>query len=154
MFGGLAHISMVSAVPKGDSMSIKRRLPILCAAATAATAALLVGSPAAVAAPTVPGGTLTVTCPGMAPFEIVTTPSSDAADFPPAFTAATHAVFVPYQLSGTIVSSEGTFTFNDVKKAPLPADAITCTFEGTFGEGEFMVTITGTAVVVQRGAPE
>jgi hypothetical protein len=135
-------------------MSIKRRLPILCAAATAATAALLVGSPAAVAAPTVPGGTLTVTCPGMAPFEIVTTPSSDAADFPPAFTAATHAVFVPYQLSGTIVSSEGTFTFNDVKKAPLPADAITCTFEGTFGEGEFMVTITGTAVVVQRGAPE
>jgi hypothetical protein len=41
-----------------------------------------------------------------------------------------------------------------VKKAPLPADAITCTFEGTFGEGDFMVTITGTAVVVQRGAPE
>lgn len=134
-------------------MSIKRRLPILCAAATAATAALLVGSPAAVAAPTVPGGTLTVSCPGMAPFEIVTTPSADAASFPPAFTAATHAVFVPYQLSGTIVSSEGTFTFNDVKTAPVPAGAITCTFEGSFGEGEFMVTITGTAVVVQRGRP-
>jgi hypothetical protein len=136
-------------------MSIKRRrLPILCAAATAATAALLAGSPPALAAPTVPGGILTVTCPGMAPFEVVTTPSSDAASFTPAFAAATNAVFVPYQLSGAIVSSEGTFTFNDVKAAPVPADAITCTFEGTFGEGEFMVTITGTAVVVQRGAPQ
>jgi hypothetical protein len=135
-------------------MSIKRRLPILCAAAIAAAAVFLVGSPAAVAAPTGPGGTLTVTCPGMAPFDIVTTPSSDSASFPPAFNAATHQVFIPYHLSGTIVSSEGTFTFDDAKKAPVPADAMTCTFEGTFGEGEFMVTITGTAVVVQRGAPQ
>jgi hypothetical protein len=136
-------------------MSIKRRrLPILFAVATAAAAALLVSSPAAVAAPTVPGGTLTVTCPGMASFDIVTTPSSDSAAFPPAFTAATHQVFVPYHISGTIVTSEGTFTFDDAKKAPVPADAMTCTFEGTFGEGEFMVTISGTAVVVQRGAPE
>jgi hypothetical protein len=90
----------------------------------------------------------------MASFDIVTTPSSEFADFPPAFTAATHQVFIPYHLSGTIVTSEGTFTFDDAKNAPIPADAMTCTFEGTFGEGEFMVTITGTAVVVQRGAPE
>jgi hypothetical protein len=135
-------------------MSIKRRLSVLGAAVAAAAAVSLVGSPAAVAAPTVPGGTLTVTCPGMAPFDIVTTPSSEFADFPPAFTAATRQVFIPYHLSGTIVTSEGTFTFDDVKPAPVPSDAITCTFEGTFGEGDFMVTITGTAVVVLRGAPE
>ena len=136
-------------------MSIKRRrLPILIAAATAAAAVSLVGSPAAVAAPTGPGGILTVSCPGMAAFDIVTTPSSDSADFPPAFTAATHQVFIPYHLSGTIVTSEGTFTFDDAKNAPVPSAAMTCTFEGTFGEGDFMVTITGTAVVVQRGAPE
>jgi hypothetical protein len=135
-------------------MSIKRRLSVLGAAVAAAAAVSLVGSPAAVAAPTVPGGTLTVTCPGMAPFDIVTTPSSEFADFPPAFTAATHQVFIPYHLSGTIVTSEGTFTFDDVKPAPVPSDAITCTFEGTFGEGDFMVTITGAAVVVLRGAPE
>ena len=137
-------------------MSIKRRrLPILLGATTAAVAAaLMVGSPAAVAAPTVPGGTLTLTCPGLVTFDVVTPPTSENADFTPAFVAATHQLFVPYQLSGTITAGGETFTFNDVKKAPLPADAITCTFNGTFGEGDFMVTITGTAVVVQRGAPE
>jgi hypothetical protein len=137
-------------------MSItRRRLPVLLGATTAAAAAaLMVGSPAAVAAPTIPGGTLTVTCPDLGTFEVVAPPTSDNADFPPAFLAATHQLFIPYQLSGTITAGGETFTFNDVKKAPLPADAITCTFEGTFGEGDFMVTITGTAVVVQRGAPE
>ena len=135
-------------------MSIKRRrVPILCAGATAVAAALLVGSPAA-AAPTVPGGTLTVTCPDLGTFDVVTPPTAENASFSPAFTAATHQVFIPYEISGTIVSSEGTFTFDDVKKAPVPSEAMTCTFEGTFGEGDFMVTITGTAVVVQRGAPE
>jgi hypothetical protein len=113
----------------------------------------MVGSPAAVAAPTIPGGTLSVTCPGLGTFDVVTPPTSENADFTPAFTIATHQVFVPYRLSGTITSGGGSFTFLDVKNAPVPADAITCTFEGTFGEGDFMVTITGTAVVVQRGAP-
>jgi hypothetical protein len=137
-------------------MSIKRRrLPILCSTATAAVAAsLMVGSPAAVAAPTIPGGTLSVTCPGLGTFDVVTPPTAENADFTPAFNAATHQVFIPYQLSGTItVSGQEPSTFEDIKNAPVPADAITCTFEGTFGEGDFMVTITGTAVVVQRGAP-
>lgn len=136
-------------------MSIKRRrLSVLCAAATAAVAVSMIGSPAAVAAPLVPGGTLTVTCPDLGTFDVVTPPTADSSSFSPAFSKATHAVFVPYEVSGTIVSSEGTFTFDDVKPAPVPSDAMTCTFEGTFGEGDFMVTITGTAVVVQRGAPQ
>ena len=136
-------------------MSIKRRLPVLGAAVAAAAAVSLVGSPAAVAAPTVPGGTITVTCPGMGTFDVITGPAADNASFSPAFVAATHQLFIPYEISGTItVTGEEPFTFDDIKPAPVPADAITCTFEGTFGEGDFMVTITGTAVVVQRGAPE
>jgi hypothetical protein len=136
-------------------MSIKRRLPVLFGAVSAAVAAaLMVGSPAA-AAPTVPGGTLTVTCPGMGTFDVITGPTADNASFSPAFVAATHQLFIPYEISGTItVTGEEPFTFDDVKPAPVPADAVTCTFEGTFGEGDFMVTITGTAVVVLRGAPE
>lgn len=134
-------------------MSIKlRRLPILCGAATAAVSAgLLVGTPAA-AAPPAGEGTLSLTCPGLGTVDVVTPPGQGA--FTPAFIAATHQLFIPYEVSGTVVSGEGTFTFDDVKKAPVPADATTCTFEGTFGEGEFAVTITGTAVVVLRGAPE
>ena len=134
-------------------MSIKRRLPVLSGAVSAAVAAaMMVGSPAAVAAPTIPGGTLTVTCPGLGTFDVVT-PPADAA-FTPAFAAATHQLFIPYAVSGTVtVTGEEPSTFEDIKKAPVPADAITCTFEGTFGEGAFTVTITGTAVVVVRGAP-
>jgi hypothetical protein len=137
-------------------MSIKRgRLPILLGAVTAAVAAtLMVGSPAAVAAPTIPGGTLTVTCPDLGTFDVVTPPTSENADFTPAFAAATHRLFIPYAVSGTVtVTGEEPSTFEDIKKAPVPADAMTCTFEGTFGEGDFTVTITGTAVVVVRGAP-
>jgi hypothetical protein len=136
-------------------MSIKRgRLSILCGTATAAVAAgLMVGSPAAVAAPTIPGGTLSVTCPGLGTFDVVTPPTSDNASFSPAFSTATHQVFVPYDISGTITSGGDSFTFHDVKAAPVPATAMTCSFAGTFGEGDFTVTITGTAVVVQRGAP-
>ena len=114
----------------------------------------MVGSPAAVAAPTIPGGTLSVTCPGLGTFDVVTPPTGENADFTPAFNAATHQVFIPYQLSGTItVHGEEPTAFEDIKNAPIPDDAMTCTFEGTFGEGDFIVTIAGTAVVVQRGAP-
>jgi len=136
--------------------SKRRRLSILFGAVTAAVAAtLMVGSPAAVAAPTVPGGTLTVTCPGLGTFDVVTPPTAENAAFTPAFVAATHQVLIPYQISGTITATgQEPFTFEDIKNAPVPADAVTCTFQGTFGEGDFMVMITGTAVVVLRGAPE
>ena len=136
-------------------MSIQRgRLPVLCGTAVAAVAAgLMAGSPAAVAAPTIPGGTLSVTCPGLGTFDVVTPPTGENASFSPAFSTATHQVFVPYDISGTITSGGESFPFHDVKKAPVPTNAMTCTFAGTFGEGEFTVTITGTAVVVQRGAP-
>ena len=135
-------------------MSIKlRRLSLACGAATAAvTAGLLVGSPAAVAAPPASEGTFSLTCPGFGTFDAVTPPGQGA--FTPAFDAATHGLFIPYVVSGTFTATgEEPVTFEDVKPAPVPADAITCTFEASFGEGDFMVTLTGTAVVVPRGAP-
>ena len=127
-------------------MSIKPRLAIACAAAAAAT--LMVG-PGALAAP--PRVTFTVTCPDpLGTLEVVTLPG----DFAPAFPVGTHQVFIPYRLTGTItVGDQEPVPFDDFKKAPLPADAITCTFEGTFPEDDVTVTITGTALVVQRGAP-
>ncbi|HET6920170.1 MAG TPA: hypothetical protein VFI46_11985 [Jiangellaceae bacterium] len=59
-----------------------------------------------------------------------------------------------YRITGTItVDGQEPIPFDDFKKAPVPADAITCTFEGTVTEDDVPATITGTAVVVQRGAP-
>jgi hypothetical protein len=131
-------------------MSIKgRRIALVCGAAAAAT--VMVGS-TAVAAPT-KGPEFTVTCPGLGTFDVVTPPGQGA--FTPAFRVGTHQVFIPYEISGTVtgVPGEDPFTFVDVKNAPVPADAITCTFAGTFTEGDVTVTVTGTVVVVQRGAP-
>jgi hypothetical protein len=128
-------------------MSIKRRLAIAAAAAAAAT--LMVG-PAALAAPKT-GITFSVTCPDLGTFDVVTTPG-DAA-FPPVFTVDANQVFIPYEVHGTAAGFPGgPFTFDDVKKAPVPAE-MTCTFEGTFTEEGFTVTLSGTAVVALRGAP-
>lgn len=127
-------------------MSIKPRLAIACAAAAAAT--LMVG-PAALAAP--PRVTFTATCPDpLGTFEVVVLPG----DLTPAFAVGTHQVFIPYRITGTItVDGQEPIPFDDFKKAPVPADAITCTFEGTVTEDDVTATITGTALVVQRGAP-
>jgi uncharacterized Zn-binding protein involved in type VI secretion len=132
-------------------MSIKgRRLAILGGAAAAA-ATLMVGSPTALAAPTT-GVEFAVNCPGLGEFTVVTPPTD--ADFTPAFTVGTHQVAIPYRITGTVtVDGEVVEEFDDVKKAPVPADAITCTFEATFTEGDMTVTVAGTALVVQRGAP-
>jgi hypothetical protein len=76
--------------------------------------------------------------------------------FTPAFRVGTHQLFIPYQITGTVsgVPGQAPFTFEEGKKAPVAAEAITCDFEGTFTEGGVTVTVTGTVVVVQRGAPE
>ncbi len=132
-------------------MSIKgRRLAILSGAAAAA-ATLMVGSPTALAAPTT-GVEFAVDCPGLGDFSVVTPPTD--ADFTPAFAVGTHQLFIPYHITGTVtVDGDVVEEFDDVKQAPVPADAITCTFEATFTEGDMTATVAGTAVVVQRGAP-
>jgi hypothetical protein len=129
-------------------MSIKRRLAIAAAAAAATT--LMVG-PAALAAPKT-GISFSVTCPDLGTFDVVTTPG-DAA-FPPVFVVDANQVLIPYEVHGTVTGFPGgPFTFDDIKKAPVPADAMTCTFEGTFTEEGFTATLSGTAVAVLRGAP-
>jgi hypothetical protein len=129
----------------------RRRLAILCGA-IAAAATLMVGSPTALAAPTT-GTEFTVNCPGRDEFTVVT-PLADA-PFTPAFVVGTNQLFIPYRITGVVTATgEEPFEFEDVKPAPVPADAITCTFEATFTEGDVTVMITGTAVVVLRGAPE
>jgi hypothetical protein len=127
-----------------------RRLAILGGAAAAA-ATLMIGSPTALAAPTT-GAVFAVNCPGLGDFTVAATPAD--ANFTPVFAVGTHQVFIPYHVTGTVtVDGEVVEEFDDVKPAPVPADAITCTFEATFTEGDFTATVTGTAVVVQRGAP-
>jgi hypothetical protein len=93
----------------------------------------------------------TVNCPGLDEFTVVGTPGD--APFAPVFIPGTQQLFVPYQITGTITGVPGgPFPIEDIKKAPVPADAITCAFDATFTEGDMTVTLTGTAVV-QQGAP-
>ena len=129
-------------------MSIKRRLAI---AATAAAAATLMVGPTALAAPKT-GVVFDVNCPGLGAFEVVTPPND--ASFTPAFAVDAHQVFIPYRVTGTVtVDGEVVEEFEDVKPAPVPADAITCTFTATFTEGGQTATVAGTVVVVPQGAP-
>jgi hypothetical protein len=124
-------------------MSIKGRR--LAMTAVGAAAGLLVGSTAQAAPAN--GPVFTVTCPGMGTFDVVTAPGQGA--FTPAFVVGSRQVFVVYSVSGTVtVSGDVVEEFDDVKAAPVPAGALTCTFEGNFGEA----TVAGTVVVVERGA--
>jgi hypothetical protein len=122
------------------------RVAFVCAATAGAT--LLVGS-TAVAAPT-GGPEFTVNCNGDE-FTVVTPPGQGA--FTPAFVVGTHQVFIPYRVTGTVTVNGNVETFDDVKPAPVPASAVSCTFEATFTEGGQTATVEGTALVVQRGAP-
>jgi hypothetical protein len=123
-------------------MSSKTRFAFAGGAAVAA-ATLLVAVPSAGAAPS--GGEFTVTCPGEDPFT-VTTPSGQP--FTPAFIEGTEQLLIPYRITGEILApGEEPVPINDVKRAPVPENAITCTFVGNFGD----VTVTGTVVAVVRG---
>jgi hypothetical protein len=125
-------------------MSSRTRLA-LAGAAAAATAAVAIAAPSANAAPT-RGGEFTVTCPGEDPFTVVVPGSGP---FTPAFIEGTRRVIVVYQIIGEIlVPGEEPEALEEIKKAPVPADAVTCTFvSNNFGE----VTVTGTVVGVLRG---
>jgi hypothetical protein len=61
-------------------------------------------------------------------------------------------VFIPYRVTGTVtVDGAIVESFDDVKRAPVPSAAVTCTFSTTFEDEGSQVTIAGTAVVVLRG---
>jgi hypothetical protein len=135
-------------------MSIKGRRLAILGGATAAVTALTVGGPSALAAPpTDVGEVFTVDCPGVGEFTVVTPPGGGR--FTPAFVVGTGQVLIPYRITAVAtVPGEEPFEFDEAKKGPVPADAMTCGLEGTITEDGFTATITGTVVVVVRGAPE
>jgi hypothetical protein len=109
-------------------------------------AAMLLGVTSAEAAPK-NGLTFEVTCPGSAPFTIVTPPGNGA--FTPAF--GPNHVFIPYEVEGTVtVDGMVVETFDDIKPAPVPAGAVSCAFETSFEDDGSLISITGTALVVPR----
>jgi hypothetical protein len=118
----------------------------LIAIAGTTAAALLFAAPMAGAAPE-NGLQFSVTCPGLGTFEVVTPPGNGA--FTPAF--GPNGVAIPYRITGTVtVDGQVVEQFDDVKPAPVPSSALTCTFETTFEDQGSVVMIAGTAVVVQR----
>ena len=113
-----------------------------------AGAVMLLGGTGAQAAPK-KGLTFDVTCPGRGSFEVVTPPGNGA--FTPAF--GSNQLFIPYRVTGTVtVDGVVVEEFDDVKRAPVPAGALACTFETSFEDGDAQVVIAGTALVVPRGA--
>jgi hypothetical protein len=118
----------------------------LIAIAGTTAAALLFAAPMAGAAPK-KGLQFSVTCPGLGTFEVVTPPGNGP--FTPAFGPV--GVAIPYRLTGTVtVDGQVVEQFDDVKPAPVPSSALTCTFETTFEDQGAVVMIAGTAVVVPR----
>ena len=127
-------------------MSTARRLTVL-SAVTAAGLAL--ASPASAAPKN--GPTFDVSCPGMGTFQVVSPPGNG--DFTPVFSATMHGAFIPYAVHGTVTSGgQVVDQFDYVKAAPVPSSAVTCSFSATFTEEGMTVDVTGTAVVVFRGA--
>jgi hypothetical protein len=111
-------------------------------------AAVLFGVTSAEAAPK-NGLTFDVTCPGLGSFVIVTPPGNGA--FTPAI--GSNQVFIPYDVAGT-VTADGQVVdeFHDIKPAPVPASAISCSFSTSFeDEDGALIEISGTALVVPRG---
>jgi hypothetical protein len=108
---------------------------------------VLLGVTGAQAAPK-NGLTFDVTCPGLGNFEVVTPPGNGA--FTPAI--GSNQVFIPYDVEGTVTVGDAVVEeFHDVKPAPVPASAISCTFEASFEDGGVQITIAGTALVAPRG---
>jgi hypothetical protein len=108
---------------------------------------MLLAAPMVTAAPK-KGNQFSVTCPGLGTFDVVTPPGNGA--FTPAF-GPQSPVSIPYHITGTVtVNGVVVEEFDDIKPAPVPSSAITCTFEASFVDQGADVTIAGTAVVVPR----
>jgi hypothetical protein len=118
----------------------------LAIAGGVAAASLLLAAPMADAAPKT-GLTFDVTCPGLGSFEVVTPPGNGA--FTPAI--GLDRVFISYRITGTVsVDGQVVEEFDDIKPAPVPSSAISCTFTTTFDDQGATVTVAGTALVAPR----
>lgn len=126
--------------------------------AAAGTIVALLGTPAAIAAPVAnhsphSGGVFVVMCP-FGDVSIVSPPNE--ADFTPGFDVDSHRLAIPYRFTFTATDASGTVVFDEAlaKKAPLPPDAVTCTFGNQFtDESGQVLTFQATVVLVVRGKP-
>lgn len=119
----------------------------IAVAGSVTAAAMLLAAPMATAAPK-KGNQFSVTCPELGTFNVVTPRGNGA--FTPAF-GPQSPVSIPYRITGTVtVDGQVVEEFDDIKPAPVPSSAITCTFEASFEDQGAVVTIAGTAVVVPR----
>ena len=132
---------------------IRRGLAVASAAAFA-TAAL---AAPVIAAPTGGGGEeFPLVCTGGIGAISIVAPPNDAS-WTPGFITGTHQVLIPYAFHFEFSSSGSpeVFVEDQVKPAPVPADAFTCTLNtsGTDPETGETFTGTGTVVAVLRGKP-
>ena len=133
-------------------MIVVRRLAVALACLATSAVAL---APAAVAAPVKPamGERIVLTCPS-GQVAIVTAPGNG--DFTAGFIVGTHQVLVPYHFTFTVTGANGQVIESETAtkgRAPIPSDAIVCTFRETFTEGGQTFTFTGTVTAVVRGKP-
>ena len=124
--------------------------------AVAATAALTasLGTVNAFAAPVnaPKAEPLTVKCDnGLGTFTIVPAPGNG--EWTPGFLVGTRKVLVPYRFTFTFSDGTTTETESTLKKAPLPANSVTCSFGDSFTEDGVTYTFTGTATGPLRGKP-
>jgi hypothetical protein len=135
----------------GRIMNTTRRL--VAALAGSVTVAILAATPALAAPVNAPG---VIRIPGTcADGEVVIVPPPSNGSWTPGFIEGTHQLVIPYEFTFVVRDSSGTIvdTTTETKPAPVPADAITCTFSQTVIEDGETFTVEGTVIAVVRGAP-
>lgn len=128
--------SLVAALPR-------------CSLLVSALAAFLLSAQSVIAAPA-PFESYRATCPGYDETRI-TAPGDGV--FAPAFIEDTNQLLIPYFVSYSVVGDGTVTTSHFEKAAPLPNDAITCTFSFRFRVGDELMTMTGEVTGVVRGQP-
>jgi len=135
-------------------MSMHQRVSVAalkpCALLVAVLAAVLLPMQSVLADPA-PFESYRATCPGYGDTRI-TFPGEGG--FAPAFIEDTNQLLIPYVASYSLVGDGTVTTGHSEKSAPLPTDAITCTFSFRFRVGDALFTLTGEVTGVVRGQPE
>jgi hypothetical protein len=92
----------------------------------------------------------TLSCPGG---DVAIVPAPGNGIFTPGFIVGTHKLLIPYRFTLTATGGGQIFTKVNAKKAPVPANASTCTSTSTFTEDGVTYTSTFAVTGVVRGKP-
>jgi hypothetical protein len=127
-----------------------RRFAVPAASAMVVAAAALVAAPAFAAPVHWPKfQQVTLTCPGRT--AAVVTPGNG--HFTPGFVVGTGQLLIPYRFVYTITGGGGTFTVTREKQAPLPSDAVACTFDQNITQDGTAYTVAAVVTAEIRGRP-